>query len=177
MEVKHFVCCIIMYVHILSHSMYRYMNIYMCRYILYYTCQKQQQQQHLSSFKRFRISALSQIYWIQTGILRYTEIRINVWKAWLCGLLTVWFLAPSLSPHKHRYARRRQKLGSNAKEGKYLNLCLLCLLHWQAGSLPLVPPGKPLTDIFCSYFQSLSLESCCMSAKLQMTDFCFSFNF
>ena len=22
-------------------------------------------------------------------------------------------------------------------------LCLLCLLHWQAGSLPLVPPGKP----------------------------------
>ena len=24
-----------------------------------------------------------------------------------------------------------------------LNLCLLCLLHWQDGSLPLVPPGKP----------------------------------
>ena len=23
------------------------------------------------------------------------------------------------------------------------NLSLLCLLHWQAGSLPLVPPGKP----------------------------------
>ena len=23
------------------------------------------------------------------------------------------------------------------------NLCLLCLLHWQMGSLPLVPPGKP----------------------------------
>ena len=23
------------------------------------------------------------------------------------------------------------------------NLCLLCLLHWQAGSLPLVPPCKP----------------------------------
>ena len=25
---------------------------------------------------------------------------------------------------------------------KRLNLCLLCLLHWQMGSLP-VPPGKP----------------------------------
>ena len=25
-----------------------------------------------------------------------------------------------------------------------LNLCLLCLLHWQAGSLPLVPTGKPI---------------------------------
>ena len=24
------------------------------------------------------------------------------------------------------------------------NPCLLCLLHGQAGSLPLVPPGKPL---------------------------------
>ena len=23
------------------------------------------------------------------------------------------------------------------------NLCLLCLLHWQAGSLPLAPSGKP----------------------------------
>ena len=23
-----------------------------------------------------------------------------------------------------------------------LNSCLLCLLHWQAGSLPLMPPGK-----------------------------------
>ena len=23
------------------------------------------------------------------------------------------------------------------------NLCLLCLLHWQVGSLPLVPAGKP----------------------------------
>ena len=25
------------------------------------------------------------------------------------------------------------------------NLHLLCLLHWQEGSLPLVPPGKPLS--------------------------------
>ena len=24
-----------------------------------------------------------------------------------------------------------------------LNSCLLCLLHWQAHSLPLGPPGKP----------------------------------
>ena len=27
-----------------------------------------------------------------------------------------------------------------------LNLCLLCLLHWQAGSLPLAPPGKSPQD-------------------------------
>ena len=24
-----------------------------------------------------------------------------------------------------------------------LSPCLLCLLHWQTGSLPLAPPGKP----------------------------------
>ena len=24
------------------------------------------------------------------------------------------------------------------------NPCLLCLLHWQAGSLPAVPPGEPM---------------------------------
>ena len=27
-----------------------------------------------------------------------------------------------------------------------LNPCLLCLLHWQVGSLPLEPPGKPLKE-------------------------------
>ena len=25
-----------------------------------------------------------------------------------------------------------------------LNPCLLCFLHWQAGSLPRAPPGKPI---------------------------------
>ena len=29
------------------------------------------------------------------------------------------------------------------------NLCLLCLLHWQAGSLSLAAPGKPLQLIRC----------------------------
>ena len=28
-----------------------------------------------------------------------------------------------------------------------LNPCLLCLLHWQAGSLPLVPTGKTQGDV------------------------------
>ena len=30
-----------------------------------------------------------------------------------------------------------------------LNPCLLCLLHWQADSLPLAPPGK--ARLFCRY--------------------------
>ena len=35
-----------------------------------------------------------------------------------------------------------------------LNMCLMCLLHWQAGSLPLVSPEKPLiAEIIFSHFR------------------------
>ena len=27
-------------------------------------------------------------------------------------------------------------------------LCLLCFLYWQTGSLPLVPPGKPMKTVW-----------------------------
>ena len=38
---------------------------------------------------------------------------------------------------------------------------LLCLLHWQAGSLPLAPPGKPSSCIYAVKCQnSLSLSPC-----------------
>ena len=37
------------------------------------------------------------------------------------------------------------------------NQCLLCLQHWQVGSLPLAPPGKPRTP------------DCCLVAKLCLT--------
>ena len=32
------------------------------------------------------------------------------------------------------------------------NPCLLCLLHWQAGSFPLAPPGKPLELTYIPYW-------------------------
>ena len=34
------------------------------------------------------------------------------------------------------------------------NLCLLCLLHWQGGSLPLVSPGKPHREQYGSSLKS-----------------------
>ena len=45
------------------------------------------------------------------------------------------------------------------------NLFLLCLLHWQAGSLPLAPPGKHRKFyVICSLYRelhhSLSLRPC-----------------
>ena len=38
------------------------------------------------------------------------------------------------------------------------NLSLLCLLHWQAGSLPLAPPGKPITSS-ASLFVGLNISA------------------
>ena len=35
---------------------------------------------------------------------------------------------------------------------QWLNLHLLCLLHWQVGSLPLAPPGKPYNLIVLLFF-------------------------
>ena len=31
------------------------------------------------------------------------------------------------------------------------NLCLLCCLHWQVGSLPLAPPGNPTQIVGAGY--------------------------
>ena len=39
-----------------------------------------------------------------------------------------------------------------------LNPCLLCLLHWQTGSLPLVPPGKPEPGYWCLSFSPLVFQ-------------------
>ena len=40
-----------------------------------------------------------------------------------------------------------------------LNPSLLHLLHWQMGSLPLAPPGKPL-KMHYSAFQKFKIEVC-----------------
>ena len=40
------------------------------------------------------------------------------------------------------------------------NLHLLCLLHWQVGSLPLAPPGKPLWLLGCG---QVTFQNCCLS--------------
>ena len=68
-------------------------------------------------------------------------------------------MSDSVQPYGLRPARRLSSWDSSGKntrvgchallQGIYptqgSNLCLPCLLHWQVGSLPLVPPGKPLT--------------------------------
>ena len=57
-----------------------------------------------------------------------------------CGL-------PGSSVHGISQARILEWVAMPLLQGIFptqgLSPCLLCLLHWQAGSLPLVPPGKP----------------------------------
>ena len=65
---------------------------------------------------------------------------------WPHGLQPTRLLCPWDSPGKNTGVDCRALLqGIFWTHGS--NLCLLCLLHWQAGSLPLVPPGKP--DNYC----------------------------
>ena len=40
------------------------------------------------------------------------------------------------------------------------NQCLFCLRHWQVGSLPQAPPGKPLSDINISIKLVLNSSVC-----------------
>ena len=79
-------------------------------------------------------------------------------RVWLCGLqparlLCLW-----------------DSIGNNTGVGCHallqgifppqgLNPCFLCLLHWQAGSLPPAPPGKPI--------QFLKLRSWCPKHSCQ----------
>ena len=63
------------------------------------------------------------------------------------GLQSTRFLCPWDSSGKNTGVDRHALFqGIFLTQG--LNLCLLHLLHWQAGSLPLVPPGKPWEKVW-----------------------------
>ena len=54
------------------------------------------------------------------------------------------------------------------------NLCLLCLLHWQAYCLPLAPPGKSdLTSPLPQILPGVLLMSSCLKSKQLWTACCF----
>ena len=66
------------------------------------------------------------------------------------GLQPTRFLCPQDSPGKNTgvdyYALLQSIFPTQGS-----NLPLLCLLHWQMASLPLVPPGKPQQSILLKY--------------------------
>ena len=61
---------------------------------------------------------------------------------WPHGLQLARLLCPWDSPGKNTGVGCHDLL-QRISPTQGLNWCLLCLLHWQAGSLPLVPAGKP----------------------------------
>ena len=69
-----------------------------------------------------------------------------------CVLLfvTLWTAAHQV-PLSTRFSRQEYWSGLSCSPPGVLpdpgiELHLLCLLHWQAGSLPLAPPGRPATE-------------------------------
>ena len=65
---------------------------------------------------------------------------------------------PDSSVHRILQVRILEWVAISSSRGssQQLNPCLLCLLHWQAASLPLAPPGKPIAFIKCILFPLLS---------------------
>ena len=64
---------------------------------------------------------------------------------WLCD--TMECSPPGSSVHGFLLARKLvwvHALHQGIFPAQGLNLCLLCFLYWQVGSLPLAPPGQPL---------------------------------
>ena len=52
-----------------------------------------------------------------------------------------------------------------------LNLCLLGLLHWWVGSLPLTPPGKPIECLLYTNHSAKSVK-CMISFSLHTSYYC-----
>ena len=69
----------------------------------------------------------------------------------MSDFVILWIVAPQLPPSMG-FSRQETGVGCHAlPQGTFLtqgsNPCLLCLLRWQVGSLPLAPLGKPLDII------------------------------
>ena len=54
-----------------------------------------------------------------------------------------------------------------SSQPRELNPSLLRLLHWQAGSLPLVTPGKPISSMCCAVLSHLVMSDSLQPHRLQ----------
>ena len=82
---------------------------------------------------------------------------------------------PGSSVHGILQARILEWVAMPSSRGLFLtqgwkeSLCLLCLLHWQAGSLPLVSPGTTSVTwedlVNTSNSKTLIIVECCMIYK------------
>ena len=90
---------------------------------------------------------------------------IHVWLSVTLWTIPTRILYPFKSPGKNTWVDFHALLqGIFLTQGS--NLCLLCLLHWQMGSSPLVPLGKPFTPPSWVFFSFYSWFSDCISAAI-----------
>ena len=101
--------------------------------------------------------------WRKKGHLRNIYLLTNVYWApvWECARSVTSVVSDSLTPWDCR-----PPVSSVHSPGKNTGVCchalpqrifltqgsnlhLLCLWHWQAGSLPLSPPGSPIEHLLC----------------------------
>ena len=95
------------------------------------------------------------------------SVRISVTSV-LSNSATLWTVACQAPPGKNTGVGCYAGLpppGDLPNPGS--NPCLLCLLHWQAGSLPLTAPGKPPGTVVGFYKRKKELKTEQMKMKWQ----------
>ena len=117
-------------------------------------------------WKTFKIKTWSKIYVTRTWLschmlwLRTLLLLFGCLVAQSCPTLWTLWTVSSQAPLSMGFSRQEYWSGlpyPTLRDLPYpgIELHLLCLLHWQAGSLLLVPPGKPV-----SAAAAKSLQSC-----------------
>ena len=89
-------------------------------------------------------------HWAQACVpAKSLQLCLTLWDSMDCS-------PPGSSVHRVLQARILEWVAMPSSRGIFLtqglNLCLLWLLHWQVGSLPLVSPGKPIKYILCTKY-------------------------
>ena len=99
------------------------------------------------------------------GFLRSVLCSVVSGSLWSHGLWSARLLCPWDFPSKNTGVGSHFLLqGIFPTQGS--NPRLLHLLHWQAGSLPQAPPGKPLASIYCCICPASFLPSFDSSALI-----------
>ena len=101
------------------------------------------------------MTASTWVSWCWTWILKEISLPLPecncfscVWLFATLQTVACHLLCPRDSPGKNTGVSCHA-LPKGVFSNLRLNWCLLRLLHWPAGSLPLVPPGKPLSLLWC----------------------------
>ena len=114
------------------------------------------------------------------------QLDLTLWDLTLCTWLPVDYSLPDSSVHGLVQARILEWVAVSSSRGSFQprnRTHISCLLHWQVGSLPLAPPGKPSfhnrwlqswgtvkdppLDVLCtSVLSTLSWECSCTSVSV-----------